>query len=168
MPLCASTRTNDGHLYSGKMSDRASLVEMEKLARAMEAQIPYNRFLGVRLLDVSASESRLSFGMRDELVGNYTKGTLHGGVISATFDIVGGMVALMSNADNTEVDLVKRLAAIGTIDLRVDYLRPGTGNHFEATGSILRGGRKVAVTRMELHNDAGSLIAVGTGTYIVA
>jgi uncharacterized protein (TIGR00369 family) len=141
---------------------------MEKLVRAFEAQVPYNRVLGLRLLDVSAAESRVSFDMRDELVGNYTKGTLHGGVISATFDVVGGMVALMSIADNVEVDLVKRLAAIGTIDLRVDYLRPGTGKHFEAAGSILRGGRKVAVTRMELHNDAGTLIAVGTGTYVVA
>ena len=136
--------------------------------RAFEAQVPYNRVLGLRLLDVSAAQSRVSFDMRDELVGNYTRGTLHGGVISATLDVVGGLVALMSIADNIEVDLVKRLAAIGTIDLRVDYLRPGTGKHFEATGSNLRGGRKVAVTRMELHNDAGVLIAVGTGTYVVA
>jgi uncharacterized protein (TIGR00369 family) len=150
------------------MSHRASSLEVEELVRAFEAQVPYNRVLGLRLLDVSATQSRVSFDMRDELVGNYTRGTLHGGVISATFDVVGGLVALMSIADDIEVDLVRRLAAIGTIDLRVDYLRPGTGEHFEATGSILRGGRKVAVTRMELHNDAGVLIAVGTGTYVVA
>jgi acyl-coenzyme A thioesterase PaaI-like protein len=31
----------------------------------------------------------------------------------------------------------------------------------------MRTGRKVAVTRMELHNDEGVLVAVGTGTYIV-
>jgi acyl-coenzyme A thioesterase PaaI-like protein len=31
----------------------------------------------------------------------------------------------------------------------------------------MRTGRKVAVTRMELHNDESVLVAVGTGTYIV-
>ena len=33
--------------------------------------------------------------------------------------------------------------------------------------AIMRTGKKVAVTRMELHNDEDLLIAVGTGTYIV-
>jgi len=31
----------------------------------------------------------------------------------------------------------------------------------------MRAGRRVSVTRMELHNDQDVLIAVGTGTYIV-
>jgi len=51
--------------------------------------------------------------------------------------------------------------------MRVDYLRPPIGNEFIGTASILRKGSKVAVTRMELHNDEKKLIAVGTGTYIV-
>jgi len=52
--------------------------------------------------------------------------------------------------------------------MRVDYLRPGLGQWFEAKGYILRTGNKVAVTRMELHNDTGELIAIGTGAYTVA
>ena len=56
---------------------------------------------------------------------------------------------------------------MGTIDLRVDYLRPGLGQWFYATGMVMRSGRKVTVARMELHNDLEKLIAVGTGTYIV-
>ncbi|MCP4614563.1 MAG: thioesterase family protein, partial [Planctomycetes bacterium] len=52
-------------------------------------------------------------------------------------------------------------------DMRVDYLRPPKGNEFIGTASILRRGNKVAVTRMELHNDEDKLIAVGTGTYTV-
>jgi uncharacterized protein (TIGR00369 family) len=59
------------------------------------------------------------------------------------------------------------LTKIGTIDLRIDYLRPGKGNYFVATGAIMRAGRRVSVTRMELYNDQNVLIAVGTGTYIV-
>ena len=50
----------------------------------------------------------------------------------------------------------------------VDYLRPGLGKWFVARGTILRTGNKVAVTRMELHNDTDELIAIGTGAYTVA
>jgi len=59
------------------------------------------------------------------------------------------------------------LTKIGTIDLRIDYLRPGKGDYFISRGSIMRAGRRVSVTRMELYNDRDILIAVGTGTYIV-
>jgi uncharacterized protein (TIGR00369 family) len=64
-------------------------------------------------------------------------------------------------------ELGKRMAKIGTIDLRVDYLRPGKGQYFLATGTILRKGSKVAVVRTELCNEGKVLIAAGTGTYLV-
>jgi len=51
--------------------------------------------------------------------------------------------------------------------MRVDYLRPGKGNRFKSTGTVMRTGNRVAVTRMELSNEKNVLIAVGTGAYIV-
>jgi uncharacterized protein (TIGR00369 family) len=56
---------------------------------------------------------------------------------------------------------------IGTIDLRVDYLRPGRGKHFIATGRVVRLGNRIAVTHMELVNDEGELIATGGAAYVV-
>ena len=61
----------------------------------------------------------------------------------------------------------KKLSRVSTIDLRIDYLRPGMGKLFTATGSVMRTGKKVAVARMELRNEVDTLIAVGTGTYTV-
>ncbi len=69
--------------------------------------------------------------------------------------------------DAGEQELGKRLARIGTIDLRVDYVRPGRGESFYAKARLLRSGRKVAVVRMELHDDKDTLIALGTGTYMM-
>lgn len=60
-----------------------------------------------------------------------------------------------------------RLARITTIDLRIDYLRPGQGQHFTASAEIIRSGSRVAVCRMELHNEQRVHIAYGTGTYMV-
>ena len=36
-----------------------------------------------------------------------------------------------------------------------------------ASGRIMRSGRRVAVVRMEMHNQDALLVAVGTGTYMV-
>lgn len=63
--------------------------------------------------------------------------------------------------------LIKRFTGMATIDSRIDYIRPGKGKHFFATGYILRLGHRVAVTRTEFANEESILIAVGTSTYIV-
>jgi uncharacterized protein (TIGR00369 family) len=96
---------------------------------------------------------------------------LHGGVIASVLDTAGGMIAIANSFQRkeqlTETERMMGIDKTSTIDLRVDYLRPGRGQYFVATSSVLRSGRKVAVTRMELHNDEGILIAVGTGCYLV-
>ena len=113
----------------------------------------------------------ITFDLRDELLGNPIYRTLHGGVISSILDIAGGhtvYLQVFKEVQEKPFDKqIERLSKIGTIDLRVDYIRPGKGEHFTAKGSILRLGNKIAVTRMELHNEMDVLIAVGTGTYTV-
>ena len=113
----------------------------------------------------------ITFDIRDELIGNPIYRTLHGGVISSILDIAGGHAVylhIFKEVRSKPFDKqVERLSKIGTIDLRIDYIRPGKGKHFTAAGHILRAGNKVAVTRMELHNEEGVMIAIGTGTYTV-
>ena len=57
---------------------------------------------------------------------------------------------------------------MGTIDLRVDYLRPGLGEHFVASAEVTRLGGRVGSTQMRLHNDGGTLIATGAAVYVVS
>ncbi|MBN2428461.1 MAG: thioesterase family protein [Deltaproteobacteria bacterium] len=135
-------------------------------------KIPFNKVLGLKIESLDGDNPRIRFDMREELIGNYQRGTLHGGVISSVIDVTGGLVAFLGAQQQlADKSLEKRLeifGKLGTIDLRVDYLRPGLGEWFISTGYILRTGRKVAVTRVELHNDRDSLIAVGTGAYVIA
>ncbi|MBM3133033.1 MAG: thioesterase family protein [Chloroflexi bacterium] len=115
--------------------------------------------------------ARFKFEMRDDFVGNLVYRILHGGLISAVLDTVGGAAVFMSVykqvRDKPREVQVRKLSKNATIDLRVDYLRPGKGREFTATGWILRTGNKVAVARMELRNEQGDLIAVGTGCYSI-
>ncbi len=134
-------------------------------------RIPFNTLIGFRVDSISFESVRVRFDFREELVGNILRRSLHGGVVSAVLDLAGGIVAFLSAARNAEGSSIEEkletLANVGTIDMRVDYLRPGTGRQFIASASLIRSGNKVVVTRMELRNEEGSPIAVGTGAYLV-
>jgi uncharacterized protein (TIGR00369 family) len=106
--------------------------------------------------------------MRPELVGNPTRQILHGGVISATLDVVGGLaIALALAVGKSEDAVAPPFPNIGTIDLRIDYLRPGRGQYFVATGRVVRLGGRVAVIHSDLVNDSGEQIATGAAAYMV-
>ncbi len=144
----------------------------EVISVLFSERIPYNKLLGMRVGSLDPARPTVELDMRDDLVGNFIHETLHGGVTAAVLDVTGGLVAflnLMEKLDElSREDKVGRFAKLGTIDLRIDYLRPGRGRRFVSTGYILRTGNKVAVTRMELHNEQDTLIAVGTGAYTVS
>ena len=144
---------------------------LQLLKEITEEKIPFNKLIGMKIETLDLDKIGIRIEMSPELVGNFTRGNLHGGVISSVLDVTGGMVAwtgIMKKMKGQSFDEIsERFNKIGTIDIRVDYLRPGLGEYFIATGSTLRTGNKVSVSRMELHNDKGILIAVGTGTYVV-
>lgn len=151
------------------MPDQEKILQI--LRDLYEQKIPFNKLLGLQIKSMQVDDVRVRFEMQPEFIGNYVQGILHGGVISAALDTTGGLTATLGviekMAGQPIEEIGKNLTRIGTIDLRIDYLRPGQGEYFIATGSIMRAGRRVSVTRMELYNDQNLLIAVGTGTYIV-
>lgn len=144
---------------------------LDILADVYERRMPFDRLLGIRIPSISFDKVEVRLDMREELIGNFARGILHGGVISSVLDLTGGLVAsvelIKQHPDLSQEDLGKRLIRMGTIDLRVDYLRAGEGEYFLATGTVLRKGSRVAVVRTEMVNDRQVLIAAGTGTYLV-
>jgi len=131
--------------------------------------LPFHQFLGLKADCYDTKNRSIHFDMRDEFVGNNHFKILHGGLIATILDTEGGFVLVLDGAWRAETGSPTNPVLIkgGTIDLRIDYLRPGKGKHFVATGAILRRGNKVAVVRTELRNELDELIAVGTCTYLV-
>jgi len=144
----------------------------ESITEIFDQKVPFNRMIGLQVESIDYDRVAIRFDMRDELIGNFLRGTLHGGVISTVIDVTGGLSAFMGILKKLKNESVEeklaQIAKLGTIDLRVDYLRPGTGKWFICSGYTLRTGNKVAVTRLELRNDSDELIAVGTGSYMVS
>ncbi len=147
----------------------------ERLAIARWAfadRIPFNKLLGLKIESGNTDQVIVKFDMQENLIGNFAYDVLHGGVISAVLDVTGGVLTfinMMKDMKNQPLEnQIERFRKLGTIDLRIDYLRRGVGKSFTSTGWILRHGNKVTVTRMELHNEENLLLAAATGTYSVA
>lgn len=148
-----------------KVTDLIRIYYLERL--------PFNRVLGIdiRQLDYETGTAVTCFDMKAELIGNSAAGILHGGVTAAVIDLTGGLSALISCAryhHHKSLEAIeKKLTASATIDMRVDYLRPGRGNSFECRSRVIRAGSRIVVAKIDLSNENEVRIATGTATYLI-
>jgi len=146
-------------------------IIFQQIADFWTNDMPFNQLLGLKITHFNCQESEIRFKWQDKLIGNPIQKILHGGVTASALDLAGGVVAaanIIDQLDDLSPESIQQsLRKLGTIDLRTDFLRPGRGKEFFATAKIIRSGNKVAVARMELHNEKNDHIAFGTGTYMV-
>lgn len=137
-----------------------------------EEKIVFNKVMGLRITDMRPSFVTARLDMKPELVGHFAYNRIHGGVISACLDTLGALALMTAmgarHMDEPPLKRLERFAKLGTIDLRVDYLRPGIGTWFELTAQALRLGSRVGSARMEFKGADGKLMATGAGAYIVS
>lgn len=157
------------------MSDVTTVFEPEftaSLCEIFEQLISFNQVLGLKVDSLQAESVNAHVRMRPELIGHYAHNRLHGGVISATLDALGGLAVMAAigsrHLDEPPAQRLQRFGKLGTIDLRVDYLRPATGPLFRCRAEVLRLGSRVASTRMEFLDDQGRLLSTGSAAYIVS
>ena len=73
-------------------------------------------------------------------------GYTHAGAVTTLVDTACGYAALTVMAADREVL---------TVDFAVNFLAPAAGERFRATGTVLRAGRTIVVTRGEVHAVSG-------------
>lgn len=142
------------------------------LKAIFEDRIVFNSVIGLKIASLRPEGVTGRIAMKNELVGHFVYNRVHGGVISAGLDAMGGLAVMAAvgarHMDETPLQRLHRFAKLGTIDLRVDYLRPAVGESFELRAEVLRLGSRVASARMEFLGDDGRLLATGAGAYIIA
>lgn len=138
----------------------ASLVDLGLIRQLMDQAIPFNRHLGLVSTAVERGRYAARMPFRPELVGDPMRPALHGGVISMMADTVGG------GAVFTQTRAGDRVA---TIDLRVDYLRPGRLEELFAEAEVVRLGNRVGVSTIKLFHAGGrdAPVAVAMGVYTI-
>lgn len=142
------------------------------LKAIFEEKILFNRVLGLQVTSLRPERVRGRIDMKRDLVGHFLYNRIHGGVISAGLDAMAGLAVMAAlGARHMDEPISQRLARfsrVGTIDIRIDYLRPGISEHFLLEAEVMRIGSRVASTRMEFRGADGTLFSTGTAAYIVS
>jgi len=145
---------------------------IQGLTTIFEESIVFNTVLGLKIASITPERVVGHIAMKPELVGHYSFNRIHGGVISAGLDAMGGLAVMAAigarHMDEAPLQRLHRFSKLGTIDLRIDYLRPGIGSHFELRAQVLRLGSRVATTRMEFLGPDGQIMSAGAAAYIVS
>src|SRR6202035_2834789 len=123
---------------------------LERLREEMERP-PFHRLLQPRALDADPETGTvmIAMGYRDELARAPGEKSFHGGVIATLIDLAGHAAVAVK---------IGRMAP--TIDLRIDYLRPSTGESIVARARLLKVGRMLARVDIDVTDTQGRLIAV--------
>jgi len=141
------------------------------LMDAYNTKMPFNKLIGIEVIELDLDKAVTLINARDELYGNYVQKILHGGVISSVIDLAGGIIAqahaFSKMKDITIGELLVKFSFMSTLNIRVDYLRPGAGDKFKCISRVVRAGNKVAVTQTEFLNMENRQIAIGTGSYLI-
>ena len=108
-------------------------LRLEKVLRDMfEHRICFNEVLGFHVESFDPAAASLSFAMRPDLVGHYLHGRLHGGVISAALDTVGGFAATVGIGEkfcgDSAIEVAHRFGRVERFDAKTE--------HFVETDSV--------------------------------
>lgn len=160
------------------LADSVAVFEDEftaGLKDLFEEKIVFNKTLGLQITSLQPGSVTAQMTMQPGLIGHYAHSRIHGGAISAGLDAMGGLAVMVAigarHMDEPPAQRLQRFLKLGTIDLRVDYLRPGTartGEVFELRAEVLRLGSRVASTRMEFLDAEGKLLSTAAAAYIVS
>ena len=116
--------------------------------------LPFDKLIGMKLVELRPDEAVISIEMRDDL--RQPSGVLHGGVTATLIDTA------MAFAVRTRLGQDE---ATATIDLTVHYLRPHITGTFTCTAKVVRAGKRIFTVSADVVNETGKLIATGLSTY---
>lgn len=104
-----------------------------------------NRTIGARLTKVGPGDVEIEVPFREGLGQQH--GFMHGGIVSAIADSAGGYAALSLTLPATEVL---------TVEFKINFLAPATGDRIVARGRVTKAGRTLTVC-------AGEVFAIERG-----
>jgi acyl-CoA thioesterase len=121
-----------------------------------ERQPSLNQHIGLHLHDAGPGWARLRMELIPGVMNPF--GSVHGGSIAALIDSAAGSAIAAGCAPDSD-------RIMGTIDMQVHFLERGKGGVLIADARMVRAGRAVAVATVDVRDEAGTLVAMGTATY---
>lgn len=122
------------------MSQSAAAQRLEDFL----GRVPYVRFLGMRA-ELAGDEMTATLPFAPHLIGNVMMPALHGGVIGAFMEMTA-LAQLSVIAPSAKVHK--------TIDITIEYLRPGRAMTMYARADVRKIGRQIANVHVEAWQEA--------------
>jgi uncharacterized protein (TIGR00369 family) len=128
-----------------------------ELTAQIAAAAPLASFLGIEMISATPHEvrARLAWDAAKCTVG----GILHGGVLMALADTLGGTVAYLNLPEDAK--------GTATIESKTNFFAPVRDGYVHAVARPLHTGRRTIVVDTELYDDASKLVARVTQTQAV-
>ena len=126
---------------------QAKLVELfhgAPIARSMGMRLSYD------------AEERAVFTMPYNPAYDHALQGVHGGVFATMLDNAGWFT-VAAHFDSW----------LATVEFQVRLLEPVNGQDLWSRGEIVRMGKKLCVAKMEVRTTADTLVAIGSGTFMV-
>ncbi|MEX0679170.1 MAG: PaaI family thioesterase [Pirellulales bacterium] len=146
-------------------SESGSAEQYEKKRRGVIEffnNFPFNKLLGMQLLEVEPGRARLSMSWRPDLC--QPAGIIHGGAIASLVDTAIAHAILLTLPD---VDSPTTGGRIVSVDLRLKYLRPVSEGQIFCDAHIVRAGRQIIHTAATVTNALGKEVALGDSIYMI-
>jgi len=122
-----------------------------------QVHIPFVEMVGLEMVAWGAGESDLALTLREELCNSW--GVAHGGVMMTLLDVTMASAARSPNQPDHDTS-----PGVVTIEMKTSFMRPGLGR-MTAKGRLLQRTVSMAFCEGSVFDEAGQLVAHGTGTF---
>jgi uncharacterized protein (TIGR00369 family) len=120
---------------------------------AKNTGIPFNAWLGAKVIDATAAGVRLYIPWRTEFGG--APGMTHGGILAAIVDLAAYCALSAASGDGGP-----------TIDMRIDYHRSTVNGPFYADSKVVRAGSTISTAEVIIRDAQERLIASGRCVFL--
>lgn len=123
----------------------------------MADRCPFNKWLGLRIVEVGHGELHATSVWRDEMMGAPERKLIHGGVLASLVDAAGdyAVATMLGHASPT-------------VDLRTDYHRVAAYGDLTLRAKVVKLGRSVSTADASVFDKDGKLVASGRGVYLTS
>ena len=116
--------------------------------------LPFNDHLGIKLVQNHEGRALLALEVKPAFRNSWK--AVHGGVTMTLLDCAMSFAA--------RLHLHSMPGGILTLEMSTKFISPGMGDRLIAEGKVIGGGRSTLFCEAEVRDEAGNLLAKGTGT----
>ncbi len=117
----------------------------------------FRKWLGVEYEVMEERRAVVGMPVREEM--RNLRGVVQGGAVAALIDVGMATAASGGNYDT-------RLRPMVTLEMKINYLAPATGDRLTCICDVVSAGSRTAVVRCEVHTAEGKVCAAALGTFM--